>query len=118
MDDVTQYLEQAKLLVETIIGRLPSDGRERLLMQARTMSNLAGSIAFLSFEVDRNGTKPEFGVPNLIPCRPEVLSPDGTSFGELMVWRDDAGYIDSLEYTWWEGNPPDRLPGVDHLRFS
>jgi hypothetical protein len=117
MDDSAEHLNQAMFLVETIVGRMSAGGRERLILQARTMSNLTGNLAFLSFEVDRQSTEPEPDIPNPIPYRPEVVGADGTSFGELMVWRDQAGYIDTLEFTWWGDHPPTRLPSLAELRL-
>jgi hypothetical protein len=108
---------QVKRLVEAILNRVNSPSRERLLPQSQTICNVSGGLAFFSFEVDRAGTKPELGIPNPLPCRPEVLAADGTYFGDLMVWRDNAGYIDSLEYSWWGDEPPSALPSLDDLRF-
>jgi hypothetical protein len=116
--DMSRHLARVRSLVEAIVDHAPPTDREALLAQTATISDVRGNLAFLAFRVDRESTAPAQTTPSPVPYRPEVVSADGKSVGEIMVWLDHGGYLDSLEYTWWADDPPSDLPMLDDLRIA
>ena len=115
-DDMSHHLSQVKVLLENIVNAMSEEDKSAFVSQIATISNLTGNLAFISFEVDKSRTTPVPSAPNPLPNRPDVYSADGSSYGQIMAWVDDEGYLDSLEYTWWFLATPPGLPTLENLR--
>ena len=61
---------------------------------------------------------PVRGVPSPVPNSLTVLDEGGDPIGMLLLWLDDAGYIDCLEYGWVTDEMPTGLPTPDRIAGS
>ncbi len=89
-------------------------GRDALLAQLDGLEYVDGIATMLDLRVI--GARPAAtGVPSPIPTRPTVIDADGRPVGGLLLWLDDAGYIDRLEFSWYGEERPERLPSPEEL---
>ena len=92
-------------------------GRGELLAQVDGIDYVDGPVTMLNLRVDR-ARPAAIGVPSPVPISPSVLDEDGEVIGGLLLWLDDAGYIDCLEYWWVTDKMPTKLPSPDRLAAS
>jgi len=100
--------EDVRALVRTLLEHQDFEGRRELLDQVQDLEYVGGPVTFMQLRVDRRRTPAKAESP--VPNRATVLDDAGEPLGGLLLWLDAQGYIDSLEYYWFEGDPPTRLP--------
>lgn len=84
-------------------------GRDALLAQVDRLEYVDGIPTMLDLRVV-GPCLAATGVPSPVPIRPTVIDADGRPVGALLLWLDDAGYIDRLEFYWHGEERPERLP--------
>jgi hypothetical protein len=106
--------DSIRALVRTLLEQLDVAGRSELLAQVEGIEYIDGPVTMMRLRVSRTYA-PARGVPSPLPNMPTVVDQDGEPIGMLILWLDDAGYIDCLEYAWVTDEKPTRLPGPDRL---
>ncbi len=80
-----------------------------MLAQVDGLEYVDGPVTMMNLRVDRT-RPPASQVPSPVPSRPTVVGGDGQPIGMLVLWLDDHGYIDCLEYAWMTDEMPSALP--------
>lgn len=83
----------------------PTGRRYRLRWRARTNDESAREP---NLSAGNRGSAPSPGLPNVVDEAGEVI-------GTLLLWLDDHGYIDRLEYAWVTGGIPTELPRLEAI---
>lgn len=100
--------EDVRALVMKLLKQRDFPGRCELLLQVRELEYVAGPVTMMDLRVDRRCRPSSARSP--VPNQPTVLDEDGEPVGGLLLWLDAEGYIDCLEYYWFEGDPPTHPP--------
>jgi hypothetical protein len=107
-------VETIRALVRTLLEQDEFAGRDELLAQVAGIEHVDGPVTMMQLRVDRT-YPPSRGVPSPLRNGPSVVDDGGDPIGMLLLWLDDAGYIDCLEYAWVTDEMPTRLPDPRHL---
>jgi hypothetical protein len=105
----TPSTSKVRALVRTLLQLHDFAGREELLAQVEGVEYVDGPLTMMRLRVS-----PEFpashDVRSPVPSHPVVVDHDGQVIGMMLLWLDDSGYIDCLEYGWVTDDVPTRLP--------
>jgi hypothetical protein len=101
-------------LIRELLEQSDFEGREALLAQVDGVEYIDGPVTMMCLRVAQS-FPPSSGVPSPVPNDPIVLDETGEPIGGLLLWLDDAGYIDCLEYWWTTDEMPTDLPSPDRL---
>jgi hypothetical protein len=105
----TPSTEQVRALVMALLELQDFEGRDVLLAQAQQVEYVEGPLTMARLRV--SGVCPSaHGVRSPVPNSASVVSASGEIIGMLLLWLDDAGYIDCLEYAWVTDEMPTHLP--------
>lgn len=107
-------LETIRALVRTLLEQDDFAGRDDLLAQVGGIQYVDGPVTMMQLRVDP-GYPPAPGVPSPLRNGPSVVDEQGDPIGMLLLWLDDAGYIDCLEYAWVTDERPAELPDPRNL---
>ena len=105
------------MLIRRLLELHEFTGRDELLAQIHGVEYVDGPVTMMRIQVSRT-YPPSIGVPSPVPSCPEVLDESGAVVGGLLLWLDDEGYMDCLEYWWVTDEMPTKLPTPDHLAAS
>ena len=108
-------IEAVRSLVRTVIEHAPAEVRARLLAQAESLEYVGGPVTMLRLRVTGDSA-PASGVTSPVPGGPSVVDADENVIGLLLLWLDEAGYIDCLEYGWVTDDMPTELPSPSQVR--
>lgn len=103
------FVGRIKALVRALLEQDDFVGRAELLAQVEGLEYLDGPATMMRLHVDRS-YPPALGVPSPIRNGPSVVDDDGVTVGMMLLWLDDAGYIECLEYSWVTEEMPTQLP--------
>ena len=92
-------------------------GRDELLAQVDGVEYEDGPLTMMRLRLSRDFPA-SHDVRNPVPNSPSVVDHDGHGIGMLLLWLDDSGYIDCLEYAWVTDEIPTRLPDPNgHVKW-
>jgi hypothetical protein len=92
-------------------------GRDELLAQVDGLEHEDGPLTMMRLRLSRDFPA-SHDVRNPVPNSPSVVDHDGHGIGMLLLWLDDSGYIDCLEYAWVTDEIPTRLPDPNgHVKW-
>lgn len=115
MPEKSPPVEAVRSLVRTVIEHAPYEVRAPLLAQADTLEYVGGPVTMMRLRVA--GDRPRAsGVTSPVPGGPSVVDAEGNDIGVLLLWLDEAGYIDCLEYGWVTDEMPTELPSPSQVR--
>lgn len=86
-----------------------------MLAQVDGLSYVDGPVTMMNVRVDRHRA-PVADVRSPFSIKPDVLNEQGQPIGGLLLWLDDDGYIDCVEYYWFTDEMPTVLPTPAQLR--
>jgi hypothetical protein len=90
------------------------EGRTELLTQVDGIEYVDGPVTMMRLRVNPE-LPPAKGVQSPIANGPTVVDRNGETVGMLLLWLDDDGYIDCLEYAWVTDDAPMQLPDPQSL---
>ena len=102
-------------LVRKVVEHAQVEDRGALLAQADTVQYVDGPITMMRLRVP-SSSAPARSVENPVPGGPTVVNDDGDVVGGLLLWLDEVGYIECLEYWWVTEEMPTALPDPSHIR--
>jgi hypothetical protein len=105
--------EEVRILVRTLLEQGDFSGREQLAAQVEGLEYVGGPVDWLHLRVDPRC--PASPAQSPVPNQPTVLDERGEPIGGLLLWLDEKGYIDYLEYYWHGDRAPTCLPRPDRL---
>jgi len=104
-----------RVLVRKVLTICECPGRTELLAQVDGIEYIDGPVTMMRLHVPRS-YPPAAGVPSPVPdASPTVLNDHGEPIGGLIIWLDNDGYIDLLEYWWVTDDMPTTLPALDQI---
>jgi hypothetical protein len=98
-----------------VIEHAPDEVRPPLLAQADNLEYVGGPVTMMRLRVTGD-CAPATGVTSPVPGGPSVVGADDNDIGLLLLWLDEAGYIDCLEYGWVTDDMPTELPSPSQVR--
>lgn len=111
----TPTTDAVRGLIRRLLEVSPFAGSEQLLAQVEGVEYIDGPVTMMDVRVV--GACPAAtGVPSPVPSSPTVVAEDGEPIGGLLLWLDDDGYIDCLEYWWVTDEMPTQLPAADQVQ--
>jgi hypothetical protein len=113
----TPSIRTVRAVVRTLLEQHDFAGRAELLAQVGGIEYVAGPVTMMQLRVSPT-CPPSKGVSSPLRNRPSVVDPDGQVTGMLLLWLDDAGYIECLEYAWVIDETPRELPDPQNLVMS
>jgi hypothetical protein len=108
-DSNGELTQQARSIVRELLNQGDFAGRDALLAQVDGIEYVGGPVTMMDLRVSRTHP-PSTGVPSPVPNGPNVVDDEGEVIGMLLLWLDDHGYIDCLEYGWVTDEMPTELP--------
>ena len=105
--------EDVQTVVRSLLEQQDFPGRSELLAQVDGLEYVDGPVTMMRLRVDRSYPSAQAESP--AGNRPTVLGDAGDPIGGLLLWLDSEGYIDCLEYYWFQGAPPRMLPRPHQL---
>jgi hypothetical protein len=109
--------EAIQALTRKLLEQNEFAGREELLAQVDGIEYIDGPVTMMRVRVRRT-CPASSGVPSPVPSSPHVLGERGDVIGGLILWLDDEGYMDCLEYWWVTDEMPTELPPPGRLVAS
>lgn len=109
--------EIVKALVRTLLEQHDFAGRDQLPAQVDGIEYLDGPVTMMRLRVSST-YPPATGVTTPISNEPSVVDETGDVIGMLLLWLDERGYIDCLEYAWVTDEMPTRPPDPHSLVAS
>jgi hypothetical protein len=110
----TPSTSTVRALVRGLLEQHDFAGRDELLAQVDGVEYEDGPLMMMRLRVS-----PDFpashDVRSPVPNRPWLVDHDGQFIGMLLLWLDDSGYIDCLEYAWVTDQIPTQLPDPNSL---
>lgn len=88
-----------------------------LLAQADEVEYVSGPVTMMRLRAGP-ASQPARGIPSPVPAGPVVYDPEGDAIGGLLLWLDENGFIDCLEYWWVTDEMPTQLPSPSQVRGS
>jgi hypothetical protein len=112
-DSLTQ---QVRTLLFGILHQATFPGSDELRCQVASVKVVDGPMTMLDLQVQEMiSTSAVKNGP--IPLSAIVSDASGMAIGELLIWVKD-GWLSTLEFAWWEDNPPNQLPSLDQVRVT
>lgn len=108
-------IEPVRSLVRAVIEHAPAEVRAPLLAQADSLEYVGGPVTMMRLQVTSDSA-PASSSPNPVPGGPSVVDAEGEEIGLLLLWLDEAGYLDCLEYGWVTDDMPTELPSPSQVR--
>jgi hypothetical protein len=105
----TPSTSTVRALVRTLLEQHDFADRDELLAQVDGVEYEDGPLTMMRLRVSSEFPA-SHGVCSPVPNRPVVIDHDGQVIGKLLLWLDDSGYIDCLEYARVTDEIPTRLP--------
>jgi hypothetical protein len=105
----TPSTSTARAIVRRLLQLQDFAGREELLAQVEGLEYVDGPPTMMRLRVSREFPA-SHDVRSPVPSDPVVVDEDGEVIGMMLLWLDDSGYIDCLEYGWVTDEMPTRLP--------
>src|SRR5665647_542122 len=113
----TPSTSKVRALVRTLLHLHDFEGRDELLAQVDGVEYEDGPLTMMRLRVSREFPA-SHDVRSPVPNSPSVVDHDGVVIGWLLLWLDDSGYIDCLEYAWVTDEIPTRLPDPNsHVKW-
>jgi hypothetical protein len=106
--------ESVRAVIRRFLEVSDFPGRERLLEQVEGVEYVAGPATMVELRVDR-AYPAATEVPNPAPSNPAVVGVGGEPIGTLVLWLDDGGYMDCLEFGWVTDEMPTTLPKPERI---
>jgi hypothetical protein len=103
-------------LLGGVLRQADFPGSDELLRQVRSVSVVGGPVTMLALRVSEATPASAFA-DGPVPLSATVSDAAGAAIGELLLWVE-SGYLSTLEFAWWTDDPPDQLPGLDHVRVD
>jgi hypothetical protein len=98
MEDSTGDLtQQVRAIVRRLLDLQDFTGRDALLAQVAGIEYVGGPVTMMDLRVGQT-FPPSTGAPSPVPNGPTVVGCDGDVIGMLLLWLDDDGYIDCLDF--------------------
>jgi len=110
----TPSTSTVRALVRTLLQQQAFAGRDELLAQVDGVEYEDGPLTMMRLRVSSEFPASQ-GVRSPVPNSPTVVDHDGHAIGMLLLWLDDSGNIDCLEYAWVTDETPTRLPDPNRL---
>jgi hypothetical protein len=105
----TPSTSTARAIVRRLLQLQDFAGRDELLAQVDGVEYEDGPLTMMRLRVSREFPA-SHDVRSPVPNHPVVVGDDGEVIGMMLLWLDDSGYIDCLEYGWVTDEIPTRLP--------
>ena len=110
--------EERGVLSYIFSAPFPGSAELRGQLAAARVTKNWGPAGSPSIDIFVPADSPQAQMPDgPIPAAAQVVDPDGSYLGELIVWVT-SGRISALEYSWITDEPPVRLPEESWIRIS
>lgn len=104
-------------LLRRMVQELPSTLAKPLVGQIARASIGDWSPTMLDLVVPDDSPEVAIADGPISEIAPAVLSPDGQSSGEILLWVK-GGRLSFIEQPWWTDQPPTDWPSIENVRFG